>query len=55
MTKIIIIGNGGTGKSTLGDQLSRLLSIPIYHIDELTMKEGWERVPESDFLQHYKK
>lgn len=31
MPRIIIIGNGGTGKSTLGDYLSRELAIPVTH------------------------
>ena len=47
--KIVIIGNGGTGKSTLGDRLSKELGIPITHLDKLSWKDNWHRVPEDDF------
>ena len=49
MTRIIIIGNGGTGKSTLGDKLSRILDIEVFHLDRMTFMPGWERVPEEVF------
>jgi len=49
MTRIIIIGNGGTGKSTLGDKLSRILNIEVFHLDKMTFLPGWERVPEEKF------
>ena len=49
MKKIIIAGNGGTGKSTLGRQLGEILKIPVTHLDPLTFKTGWIRVPEDEF------
>jgi adenylate kinase family enzyme len=49
MPKIIIIGNGGTGKSLLGEYLSKELGIPVTHLDQLTMEEGWSRVPLEEF------
>lgn len=49
MSKIIIIGNGGTGKSTLGDLLSKATGIKVFHLDKLTYKPGWIRVDEQDF------
>ena len=52
--KVIIIGNGGTGKSTLGAQLSEQLKVPVYHLDQYTMKAGWERVPEEEFTAQLK-
>jgi adenylate kinase family enzyme len=47
--KIIILGNGGSGKSTLGERLSKKLNIPVYHLDRLTFKTGWESVAETEF------
>lgn len=47
--KLIIIGNGGTGKSTLGDMLGKKLNIPVYHTDQMVYKAKWERVPENEF------
>lgn len=51
MSKIIIIGNGGTGKSTLGEYLSKQKNIPVYHLDQLSWGEGWKRVPEAIFIE----
>jgi adenylate kinase family enzyme len=47
--KIIIIGNGGTGKSTLGDELGKKLGLEVFHLDQLTFKTGWKRVDENVF------
>jgi hypothetical protein len=49
--RIIIIGNGGTGKSTLGEYLSRELSIPVTHLDQLSMRPGWQYVTEREFTE----
>jgi adenylate kinase family enzyme len=49
MPRIIIIGNGGTGKSMLGEYLGRELSIPVTHLDQLSMKPGWRHVSEAEF------
>lgn len=49
MIRIIIIGNGGTGKSTLGERLSGILNINVTHLDIFTFKPGWIRVEESEF------
>lgn len=49
MKKIVIIGNGGKGKSTPGDKISRLTGINIYHSDKLTFMPGWKRVKGEDF------
>jgi len=49
MPRILIIGNGGTGKSTLGAYLSRELGIPVTHLDQLSMKPGWQYIPEAEF------
>jgi adenylate kinase family enzyme len=49
MPRIIIIGNGGTGKSTLGEHLARELAIPVTHLDQLSLRPGWQYVPEDEF------
>ncbi len=48
-TKIIIIGNGGSGKSTLGKRLAALTGYPLYHLDLLTFNEDGSNVSESVF------
>ncbi len=49
MTRIIIIGNGGTGKSTLGEKLGKILNLKVTHLDKMTYKPGWIRVDEGEF------
>lgn len=48
--KIMIIGNCGTGKSTLARQLSRILNIPVIHLDKLKFKPGWEEIDNTSFI-----
>lgn len=52
--KIIILGNGGSGKSTLGENLSLKLNIPVHHLDQLTFNTGWIRVDEKEFIKKLK-
>ena len=47
MERILIIGCGGAGKSTLARQLGEKLGIPVVHLDKLFWKPGWvESAPE---------
>lgn len=41
MQRILIIGCGGAGKSTLARQLGEKLNIPVVHLDKLFWKPGW--------------
>ena len=41
MERIIIIGCGGAGKSTLARQLGEKLNLPVVHLDKLFWKPGW--------------
>lgn len=46
MKRVIIIGCGGAGKSTLARKLGELTGIPVVHLDKLFWKPGWvERTP----------
>ena len=42
VSKISIIGGSGTGKTTLSENLSRELKIPVYHIDGIHLLKNWE-------------
>ncbi|MCT2535819.1 DNA topology modulation protein [Aquibacillus koreensis] len=44
MKKIMIIGSGGAGKSTLAKQLGQVLHLPVHHLDAYFWKPGWESV-----------
>lgn len=49
MKRIIIIGCGGAGKSTLARQLGEKLNLPVVHLDKLFWKPGWEHVSHDEF------
>ncbi len=41
MKRVIIIGSGGAGKSTLASRLGELLQLEVVHLDTLYWKPGW--------------
>lgn len=45
MRRILIIGAGGAGKSTLAGTLGQKLGIPVYHLDSLFWKPNWTPLP----------
>lgn len=49
MERIIIIGCGGAGKSTLARQLGAKLNLPVIHLDKLFWKPGWVEMPKDEF------
>ena len=49
MERIVIIGCGGAGKSTLARQLGEKLGIPVVHLDKLFWRPGWEQVSREEF------
>jgi adenylate kinase family enzyme len=44
MKKIMIIGSGGAGKSTLARAISEKINIEVYHLDALLWKPNWKQV-----------
>lgn len=51
MKKISIIGNGGSGKSTLSNKLSEKLNIPVYHLDQIFWKSGCQKINTAEWLK----
>ncbi len=49
MERILIIGCGGAGKSTLARQLGEKLNIPVVHLDKLFWKPGWVETTPAEF------
>jgi adenylate kinase family enzyme len=43
--RVAIIGVSGSGKSWLAVRLGRVLGLPVYHLDRLAWRPGWQRVP----------
>jgi adenylate kinase family enzyme len=48
MKKIVLIGSGGSGKSTMARQLGEKLNINVYHLDALFWKPNWVGVPKDE-------
>ncbi len=49
MERIMIIGCGGAGKSTLARAMGEKLNIPVVHLDKLWWRPGWEHVSQEEF------
>ena len=49
MERVIIIGCGGAGKSTLARKLGEKTGLPVVHLDKLFWKPGWEQVSREEF------
>ena len=49
MQRVVIIGCGGAGKSTLARQLGEKLNIPVVHLDKLWWKSGWVESSREEF------
>jgi adenylate kinase family enzyme len=41
MQRILVIGSGGSGKSTFSVRLGKLLDLPVIHLDTLYWGPGW--------------
>ncbi|WP_099157410.1 DNA topology modulation protein [Virgibacillus ndiopensis] len=55
MRKILIIGGSGAGKSTLARQLGDILHIPVYHLDSIFWKPGWQSIERDDLISEQRK
>lgn len=49
MKKILVIGSGGSGKSTFATRLGELLGIKVIHLDQLHWLPGWVEPSKSDW------
>lgn len=51
MKRIMLIGSGGAGKSTLAKQLSEKLQINVIHLDTLLSKPNWVGVSREEQIK----
>lgn len=51
MQKILIIGSGGAGKSTLSRQLGDILGLAVIHLDAAYWNAGWEPTPKPEWQE----
>ncbi len=49
MTRVVIIGNAGGGKSTLARELGKALGLPVHSIDNIQWQPGWVSTPAQEF------
>jgi adenylate kinase family enzyme len=51
MKKVLVIGSGGAGKSTLTRRLGEKLGLPVLHLDALFWRPGWVETPRPEWRQ----
>jgi adenylate kinase family enzyme len=51
MSRIIIVGTSGAGKSVLGEQAARKLGVPFLELDAFFWLPGWVQVTDEVFRQ----
>src|SRR5918992_1400387 len=47
MQRVLVIGSGGSGKSTVAKEIARRLHLPLVHLDALYWQPGWRATPTS--------
>ena len=51
MRKVLVIGSGGSGKSTFARRLGALLELEVIHLDSIYWNPGWVEMPKAEWLQ----
>jgi len=49
MRKVLVIGSGGSGKSTFSEQLGGRTGLPVIHLDSLFWRAGWRETPRGEW------
>ena len=49
MCRILVIGCPGNGKTTFSKQLAKQLEIPLFHLDKIYWKSGWQEKSKEEF------
>ena len=51
MRRVLIIGPGGAGKSTLARRLGAQLGLEVFHLDKFYWRPGWVETPKGEWLK----
>lgn len=49
MQKVVVIGSGGSGKSTFSRRLGEATGLPVVHLDRLFWRPGWVKTPADEW------
>ncbi|MCL6604602.1 MAG: DNA topology modulation protein [Paenibacillus sp.] len=49
MNRVLVLGSGGSGKSTLSQNLSKILHLPVIHLDKHFWKPNWVPTPNDEW------
>ena len=52
MRRVVVIGNGGAGKSTFARELGRRTGLPVIHLDVEHWRPGWVAPPRPQWQRH---
>jgi len=51
MNRVLVIGSGGSGKTTVAKALSLQTGLPLIHLDSLYWRPGWEPTPREEWSE----
>ena len=51
MRRVLVIGSGGSGKSTVAAQLGELLELEVNHLDKFYWRAGWVEPEQDEWLK----
>lgn len=49
LEKVMVIGSGGAGKTTVAREIAALTGLPLVHLDRLFWRPGWVRTPSEEW------
>jgi adenylate kinase family enzyme len=47
--RILVIGSGGSGKTTVAKEIARRTGLPLIHLDQLFWRPGWDPTPDDEW------
>lgn len=51
MRRVLVIGSGGSGKSTVATQLGEVLNLEVSHLDKLYWRAGWVKPEPGEWIR----
>lgn len=51
MERVLLIGSGGAGKSTVARRIAAAAGLPLVHLDQLYWRPGWVPTPDAEWEQ----